>query len=116
MSKKESDYIAIFSVSVLALPEKLRWTYLTKSKLPNYSCLYSLMRTLTSNTVSDEHVKSLIASVFCNGDGTSIDVSSFKKRKPSEVQQVFDNDIQKIISNKRRKQERGAHWGRHPME
>ena len=36
--------------------------------------------------------------VFCNGDGTSIDVSSFKKRKPSEVQQVFDNDIQNIIS------------------
>ena len=108
---KESDFIAIFSASVVALPEKLRWTYLTKSKLPNYSCLYSLMSTLASNTVSDEHVKSLIASVFCNGDGTSIDVSSFKKRKPSEVQQVFDNDIQNIISKAALEKETGGTLG-----
>ena len=49
--------------------------------------------------------------MFCNGDGTSIDVSSFKKRKPSGVQQVFDRDIQKNISNHAPKTGKGGTLG-----
>ena len=90
--------LAIFSVSVIALSQKLRWTRETRSGYTNYSCLFILMRTLASKKVDDNEVKSVITSVFCEGDGKTIDVSKLKRRKEGDVQQVFDNDIRNIIS------------------
>ena len=108
---KEDAFLAIFSASVVALSQKLRWTRRTKSGFTNYSCLFILMRTLASEKVDDNEVKSVITSVFCEGDGKTIDVSKLKKRAKSEDQQVFDRDIQKIISNYAPKTGKGGTLG-----
>jgi hypothetical protein len=108
---KEAVFLAIFSSSVIALSQKLRWMRTTKSGLTNYSCLFILMRTLASKNVDDNEVKSVITSVFCEGDGKTIDVSKLKKRAKSEDQQVFDRDIQKIISNYAPKTGKGGTLG-----
>ena len=108
---KEDIFLAIFSASVIALSQKLRWMRTTKSGHTNYSCLFILMRTLASEKVDDNEVKSVITSVFCEGDGKTIDVSKLKKRAKSEDQQVFDRDIQKIISNYAPKTGKGGTLG-----
>jgi len=113
-SNKEDIFLAIFSASVIALSQKLRWTRRTKSGFTNYSCLFILMRTLASDKVDDNEVKSVITSVFCEGDGTTIDVSKLKKRGESADQQLFDRDIRGIIANHAPKTERGVHWGEAP--
>ena len=69
------------------------------------------MRTLASEKVDDNEVKSVITSVFCEGDGNTIDVSKLKKRGESADQQVFDKDIQKIISNYAPKTGKGGTLG-----
>lgn len=108
---KEDIFLAIFSASVIALSQKLRWTRRTKSGFTNYSCLFILMRTLASKNVDDNEVKSVITSVFCEGDGKTIDVSKLKKRGESADQQVFDRDIQKIIANHAPNSEKGGTLG-----
>ncbi len=108
---KEDVFLAIFSASVIALSQKLRWTRGTKSGYTNYSCLFILMRTLASKNVDDNEVKSVITSVFCEGDGKTIDVSKLKKRGESADQQVFDRDIQKIIANHAPNSEKGGTLG-----
>ena len=108
---KEAVFLAIFSSSVIALSQTLRWMRTTKSGLTNYSCLFILMRTLASKNVDDNEVKSVITSVFCEGDGKTIDVSKLKKRGESADQQVFDRDIQKIISNYAPKTGKGGTLG-----
>ena len=67
---------------------------------------------LASKNVDDNEVKSVITSVFCEGDGKTIDVSKLKKRGESADQQVFDRDIQKIIANHAPNSEKGGTLGR----
>ncbi len=72
---------------------------------------------LASKNVDDNEVKSVITSVFCEGDGKTIDVSKLKKRGESADQQVFDRDIQKIIANHAPNSEKGGYiGGKHRVE
>lgn len=112
---KEDVFLAIFSASVIALSQKLRWTRETRSGHTNYSCLFILMRTLASKNVDDNEVKSVITSVFCEGDGKTIDVSKLKKRGESEDQRLFDKDIQNIISKHAPQSGTGGTLGGSPM-
>ena len=99
----------IFNVSVLALPAKLRW--LKKAKRTNktsFFCLLSLMRMLSSDAVEDTQVKTVIAGVFSEEDGTPINVEQLKERNVSPEQRLFDNDIQNIISKQVPEGQKGA--------
>ena len=109
---KQNDFVSIFNVSVLALPAKLRW--LKKAKRTNktsFFCLLSLMRMLSSDAVEDTQVKTVIASVFSEEDGTPINVEQLKERNVSPEQRLFDNDIQNIISKQVPKSQKGGTLG-----
>ena len=66
---------------------------------------------LASKNVDDNEVKSVITSVFCEGDGKTIDVSKLKKRGESADQQIFDRDIRGIIAKHAPKSQKGGTLG-----
>lgn len=66
---------------------------------------------LSSDAVEDTQVKTIIASVFSEEDGTPINVEQLKERNVSPEQRLFDNDIQNIISKQTPKSQKGGTLG-----
>ena len=82
-----------------------------KTNKTSFFCLLSLMRMLSSDAVEDTQVKTVIASVFSEEDGTPINVEQLKERNVSPEQRLFDNDIQNIIANHAPNSEKGGTLG-----